>query len=49
MESVDYFAAEKHLPIPTKDLLSWTFDDPRYDQDEAVSPEVSYAKTMLCP
>ncbi|KAH6671219.1 4-coumarate-CoA ligase-like protein [Halenospora varia] len=28
-----YFAAEKHVPIPTKDIASWIFDDPQYDQD----------------
>jgi hypothetical protein len=32
-----YFPAEKHVPIPTKDLLSWTFDEPRFDRDEPVS------------
>ena len=31
-----YFAAERHVPVPTKDLLSWTFDDPPFDQDEPV-------------
>jgi len=31
------FAAEKTFPIPTKDLASWIFDDPKYDQDEPVS------------
>jgi len=28
---------EKGLPIPTKDLISWIFDDPKYDIDKAVS------------
>ncbi|KAK6587215.1 hypothetical protein PZA11_000505 [Diplocarpon coronariae] len=31
-----YFAAERRFPIPTKDILSWTFDAPRYDQDEPI-------------
>jgi hypothetical protein len=31
------FAAEKTFPIPTEDLASWIFDDPKYDQDEPVS------------
>ncbi|KAK0118804.1 hypothetical protein ONS95_007684 [Cadophora gregata] len=30
------FPAERRIPIPTKDLLSWTFDDPRFDQDEPI-------------
>ncbi|KAH8657430.1 4-coumarate-CoA ligase-like protein [Tricladium varicosporioides] len=28
-----YFPAEKHAPIPTKDIASWIFDDPQYNQD----------------
>lgn len=31
-----YFPAERHVPIPTQDLLSWTFDEPRYDRDEPI-------------
>jgi hypothetical protein len=31
------FLAERKLPIPTKDLLSWTFDEPTYDVDKPVS------------
>ncbi|KAH7416961.1 4-coumarate-CoA ligase-like protein [Cadophora sp. MPI-SDFR-AT-0126] len=30
------FRAERQIPIPTKDLLSWTFDDPRFDRDEPI-------------
>jgi hypothetical protein len=30
------FLAEEHVPIPTKDLLSWAFDDLSYDWDEPV-------------
>jgi hypothetical protein len=32
-----FFPAEKHIDVPTKDILSWTFDEPKYDQDEPVS------------
>ncbi|KAF8856995.1 AMP-binding enzyme [Acephala macrosclerotiorum] len=31
-----YFPAERQHPIPTKDLLSWTFDDIKYDLDEPI-------------
>lgn len=31
------FKAEKTVDIPTKDLLSWIFDDSRCDPDEPVS------------
>lgn len=30
------FLAEEHIKIPNKDLLSWMFDDQKYDQDEPV-------------
>jgi hypothetical protein len=30
------FLAEKHVPIPNKDLLSWMFDEPQFDQDKPV-------------
>ncbi|OQO13431.1 hypothetical protein B0A48_01659 [Cryoendolithus antarcticus] len=30
------FLAKEHHPIPTKDLLSWTFDDQTYDQDDPI-------------
>ncbi|KAL2065067.1 hypothetical protein VTL71DRAFT_4207 [Oculimacula yallundae] len=30
------FEAERQVQIPTKDLLSWTFDDPRFDRDEPI-------------
>jgi 4-coumarate--CoA ligase len=32
------FLAKEHHPVPTKDLLSWTFDDLSYDWDDPVSP-----------
>lgn len=31
------FLATEHHPVPSKDLLSWTFDDLPYDWDEPVS------------
>jgi 4-coumarate--CoA ligase len=31
------FLAKEHHPVPTKDLLSWTFDDLAYDWDDPVS------------
>jgi hypothetical protein len=37
-----FFPAEKHIDIPTKDILSWTFDEPKYDQDEPVSFRSAY-------
>ncbi|KAG4429423.1 hypothetical protein IFR05_015097 [Cadophora sp. M221] len=30
------FSAERNIPIPTKDLISWTFDEPRFDRDEPI-------------
>lgn len=30
------FLAKEHYPVPTKDLLSWTFDDLSYDWDDPV-------------
>ena len=30
------FLAQEHLDIPTKDILSWYFDDPKLDQDEPI-------------
>lgn len=30
------FLAEKTIPISTKDILSWTFDQVPYDPDEPV-------------
>jgi hypothetical protein len=31
------FLAKENVPIPTKDLLSWAFDDLAYDWDKPVS------------
>lgn len=30
------FLAEEHIDVPNKDLLSWMFDDPKYDQNAPV-------------
>ena len=39
------FLAKEHVPIPTKDLLSWAFDDLSYDWDEPVRTP----KSLLVP
>lgn len=39
------FLAKENVPIPTKDLLSWAFDDLSYDWDKPVS----YALINLSP
>ena len=31
------FEAEETVEIPTKDILSWMFDDQKYDEDMPVS------------
>ena len=31
------FKAERHIDIPTKDILSYIFDKPEYDQNKPVS------------
>lgn len=31
------FLAETTVPIPTQDILSWIFDEPKYDLDKPVS------------
>ena len=31
-----YFKGEGHWPIPTKDVISWIFDEVSYDQDQPV-------------
>ena len=33
------FLAEKIVPVPTQDILSWIFDEIPYDQDKPVSGE----------
>ncbi|PSN69630.1 4-coumarate-CoA ligase-like protein [Corynespora cassiicola Philippines] len=30
------FLAEEHIDIPNKDILSWIFDDQKYDQDKPI-------------
>jgi hypothetical protein len=30
------FLAKEHIPIATKDILSWIFDEPTFDQDTPV-------------
>jgi hypothetical protein len=31
------FLAQEQIPIPSKDLLSWMFDEQKYDADKPVS------------
>ena len=43
------FLAKEHFPIPNQDLLSWMFDNPKYDEDmpiyiDAARPE----RTISC-
>ena len=33
------FIAEKIVPVPTQDILSWIFDNVPYNQDKPVSGE----------
>jgi acyl-CoA synthetase (AMP-forming)/AMP-acid ligase II len=35
-----FFQAERTMLIPTKDILSWTFDDPQFDQEKKVSDHI---------
>ncbi len=32
-KSMDCFMPEKIVALPTKDLVSWLFEDQKYDQD----------------
>jgi hypothetical protein len=40
------FLAKEHHPVPTKDLLSWTFDGLAYDWDDPVSQRRSSIKRL---
>lgn len=33
---MEFFRPDEYLPLPTKDILSWIFDSPSYDQDKPV-------------
>ncbi|KAF9885686.1 hypothetical protein FE257_012668 [Aspergillus nanangensis] len=33
---MDYFKSEKTVPIPTKDMISWLFEDQKYSQDQPI-------------
>ncbi|EEH33848.1 4-coumarate-CoA ligase [Paracoccidioides lutzii Pb01] len=33
---MEYFKPEQYIELPTKDLLSWIFDSPPYDQDRPI-------------
>jgi hypothetical protein len=44
------FLAQKHFPIPTKDIASWVFDEEKYDWDRPVSlhvPRILYRAHLL--
>lgn len=41
------FLASETYPIPHKDILSWTFDNPEYDQDMPVSTPPSLRECLL--
>ncbi|KAI9812709.1 MAG: hypothetical protein M1827_004465 [Pycnora praestabilis] len=44
-----FFRPEKYLPVPTKDILSWIFDDPQYDVDKPIYIDVSDpSKSISC-
>jgi len=40
------FHAENKISIPNKDILSWTFDDVRYDPNEPVSVPEPLARSI---
>lgn len=40
------FLAEQTVPVPTKDIISWIFDDLSYDGDKPVS--TSHRLGMRC-
>jgi hypothetical protein len=40
------FKPERTIPTPTKDTLSWIFDDPHYDQDEPVCLKASHFQAL---
>jgi len=42
-----FFAAKKHVELPSKDLLSWIFDDIRYDPDKPV-PTYALQLQRIC-
>lgn len=43
------FLAERHLPIPETDILSWIFDgiEERYDFDRSVCYSSSYLRSSF--
>lgn len=40
------FEPAERIPLPTKDLLSFIFDEPQYNQDEPVSLPFVYSFSM---
>ena len=43
------FLAKEHAQIPTKDILSWTFDDLNYDWDEPIYIDGKNPKNSISP
>ena len=37
------FLAQQHVPISNKDILSWIFDDQKYDADKPVCTQAGLA------
>ncbi|KMP03203.1 4-coumarate-CoA ligase 2 [Coccidioides immitis RMSCC 2394] len=46
--TMDFFRPDEYLPLPTKDILSWIFDDPQYDQDKPVNETLSPPFPSTC-
>ncbi|ORY15061.1 4-coumarate-CoA ligase-like protein [Clohesyomyces aquaticus] len=42
------FLAEEHIAIPNKDLLSWMFDDQKYDQDKPIYVDTVNPSRAIC-
>ncbi|KAJ4374200.1 hypothetical protein N0V83_002941 [Neocucurbitaria cava] len=41
------FLAKEHVPIPTKDILSWMYDEPLYDQDRPIYVDANDASNFI--
>ncbi|PGH07248.1 hypothetical protein AJ80_08034 [Polytolypa hystricis UAMH7299] len=46
---MEFFKPEKYVNLPSKDLLSWIFDNPQYDQDRPVYIDAANpARSISC-
>ncbi|KAK2781973.1 hypothetical protein FQN52_000333 [Onygenales sp. PD_12] len=46
---MEFFKPERYLDLPTKDILSWIFDSPSYDQDKPIYVDVQDpSKSISC-